>query len=132
MDPVMRIILTVVGALAGAILGSDRSRFFDELIGAVTGFAIADLAYIRARVRTLETGFDRLKGTHVSPAPPVSRWEPPSAVEPPAAAAQVLAVASPNTIAQDIRRFFGGGNLLVRSGVIVLFFGIAFLLRCAR
>ena len=28
-----------------------------------------------------------------------------------------------------MRRFFGGGNLLVRSGVIVLFFGIAFLLR---
>jgi uncharacterized membrane protein len=35
----------------------------------------------------------------------------------------------PNIIIDAIRRYFSGGNLLVRSGVIVLFFGVAFLLR---
>ena len=41
MDPVMRIVLAIVGAFAGATLGSAGSRFFDTLIGAFAGFAIA-------------------------------------------------------------------------------------------
>ena len=43
--------------------------------------------------------------------------------------AQPPAQEPPNFIVDGVRRFFAGGNLLVRSGVIVLFFGIAFLLR---
>ena len=64
MDPVpMRIILAVVGALVGAVLGSEQSRFFDVLIGALTGFAVADLSYIRARLRDIEEDIDQLKRT---------------------------------------------------------------------
>jgi uncharacterized membrane protein len=35
------------------------------------------------------------------------------------------------TVVNAVRRFFTGGNALVRAGVIVLFFGVAFLLRYA-
>jgi uncharacterized membrane protein len=176
MDPVMRIVLAIVGAFAGATLGSAGSRFFDTLIGAIAGFAIADLSHIRASLRTLEQDIARLKsrlahGTQASadhptaehlpqpapqaaPAPqpalvpqpaPVPRPSPassrpqasPSAVTSPAPpsapaahrTAPLRAQQPPNFIIDGIRRFFGGGNLLVRSGVIVLFFGIAFLLR---
>jgi uncharacterized membrane protein len=188
MDPVMRIVLAIVGAFAGATLGSAGSRFFDMLIGAFAGFAIADLSYIRACLRTFDADINRLKGSLArgaqafaaqpgaedlppapassppptsppaqdSPPPPDSAREPASPRAPdsphshaspqaeaaigvasyaPAAApaahrpAQPPAQQPPNIIIDGIRRFFGGGNLLVRSGVIVLFFGIAFLLR---
>jgi uncharacterized membrane protein len=172
MDPVMRIVLAIVGAFAGATLGSAGSRFFDSLIGAFTGFAIADLSHIRACLRTLDAEIAQLKGSlargtqasadHPSaedlrqpapasppprpapparpaPAAPATSAAPPSppAVNSPAPAlapaahrpAQPHAQPPPNFIIDGIRRFFGGGNLLVRAGVIVLFFGIAFLLR---
>src|SRR3984957_6801360 len=139
MDPVMRIVLAIVGAFAGATLGSPGSLFFDTLIGAFAGFAIADLSHIRACLRTLDAEIARLKsglarGAQASADHP--RAAPPD-VAPPAPAlepaahrpAQPHAQQPPNFISDRIRRFFGGGNLLVRSGVIVLFFGIAFLLR---
>ena len=172
MDPVMRIVLAIVGGFAGATLGSAGSRFFDMLIGAFAGFAIADLSHIRAGLRTLDEVLDRLKGlargtqpvavqpsfedprqpepasspasdspiasdslpAQDSPSPPHFSRGPaaPRAPDPAPAAhrpAQPRAQQPPNFIIDGIRRFFGGGNLLVRSGVIVLFFGIAFLLR---
>jgi uncharacterized membrane protein len=168
MDPVMRIVLAVVGAFAGATLSSGGSRFFDTLIGAFAGFAIADLSHIRACLRTLDQDLARLhgslaRGTHRSADPAENLAQPvpvssPSSISPsaepparppaptpratpdspptPAAApraahrpAQPRAPQAPHVIVDGIRRFFGGGNLLVRSGVIVLFFGIAFLLR---
>ena len=172
MDPVMRIVLAIVGGFAGATLGSAGSRFFDMLIGAFAGFAIADLSHIRAGLRTLDEDLDRLKGlargtqpvavqpsfedprqpepasspasdspiasdslpAQDSPSPPHFSRGPaaPRAPDPAPAAhrpAQPRAQQPPNFIIDGIRRFFGGGNLLVRSGVIVLFFGIAFLLR---
>ena len=61
MDPVMRIVLAVVGAFAGATLGNAGSRLFDTLIGAFAGFALADLSHIRACLRTLDEDLDRLK-----------------------------------------------------------------------
>ena len=171
MDPVMRIVLAVVGAFAGATLGSAGSRFFDTLLGALAGFGVADLSYIRACLRTLDQDLDRLKRSLArgaqrvaahpdpelapkpapdSPHPPDASREPPAPRAPdsprppvapraasyaPASAqaphrpAQPPAQQPPNFIIDGIRRFFGGGNLLVRSGMIILFFGIAFLLR---
>jgi uncharacterized membrane protein len=143
MDAVMRIVLAVVGAFAGATLGSSGSRFFDTLIGAFAGFAIADLSYIRACLRTLDEDLDRLKGSLARGAQPFEAQpraedlpqpapaSPPPPASPPAPhrAAQPRPQEPPDFIIDGIRRFFGGGNLLVRSGVIVLFFGIAFLLR---
>lgn len=195
MDPVMRIVLAVVGAFAGATLGSIGPHLFDTLIGAFAGFAIADLSYMRACLRTLDEDLDRLKGSlargaqpfavqpgakdppEPPPAAPPAPPSPPAAASPPApdsrpppasprasdlprppvapraqisqrpqvalgAASDAPASAPaahrppqpraqepPNFIIDAIRRFFGGGNLLVRSGVIVLFFGIAFLVR---
>jgi uncharacterized membrane protein len=158
MDPVMRIVLAIIGAFAGATLGNAGSHFLDSLLGAVAGFAIADLSSIRASLRSLDEDLSRLKRSlsraapvAAPPAQPAPRIDdstrvqmPPRAAAPPTMVSSTAFVPAPAThrsvppappppdiLIDSIRRFFGGGNLLVRSGVIVLFFGIAFLLRYA-
>ena len=61
----------------------------------------------------------------IEPANPTP--SPGAPIRPPAAAARTSAAEPPLFAA--IRSFFTGGNTLVRVGVIVLFFGVAFLLR---
>ena len=61
----------------------------------------------------------------IEPANPTP--SPGAPIRPPAAAARASAAEPPLFAA--IRSFFTGGNTLVRVGVIVLFFGVAFLLR---
>jgi uncharacterized membrane protein len=168
MQPIMRIILPIVGVFIAAGLGSPASRAFDVLFGAAVGFLIADLGIIRTRLDTLGQEFERLKKefrrrqhvpsdspprqeppkpvaieypdykpAHSAPRVPADRsWQdietPPQerapgpnvALQPPAQSS----AAEPALIAA-IRDFFTGGNTLVRVGIIVLFFGVAFLLR---
>ena len=69
MDPAMRIVLAIIGAFAGATLGNAGSHFLDSLLGAVAGFAIADLSYIRASLRSLEEDLGRLKRSLARGAP---------------------------------------------------------------
>lgn len=174
MQPVMRIILPIIGLLIAASLGSPANRAFDLLLGAALGFVIADLGIIRTRLDAVAQEFDRLKkefrrrqGVPAASAPPhettpepeateypeyqlahsAARVQPerpwqeietpphaavaaaaPSAPFPPAAAAAHSSAKEAVVIAA-IRRFFTGGNTLVRVGVVVLFFGVAFLLR---
>ena len=63
-------------------------------------------------------------------APDLSRPQPPSrdAWNQQANASGVNAVETP-VIIQYLRNFFSGPNVLVRVGIIVLFFGVAFLLK---
>lgn len=173
MDPTMRFVLPIIGALIGASMGSPATRSFDLLIGAIAGFAIADLGMIRARLDELAREIDRLKTDfrrrQETPAPsaehPESPLEPEPVAEPPnqeafaASSAQAdldrpwkdiepqrspvqVPLASPTPVSSStgmhtselplvgaIRRFLTGGNTLVRVGVIILFFGVAFLLR---
>jgi len=166
MQPMMRIVLPIIGLLIAASLGSPASRAFDLLLGAAVGFLIADLGVIRTRLDAVAQEFDRLKkefrrrqdaptasvppretipeparsATQVQPDRPGQDIEAPahaaaaaaaaapSVPSPPASAGAHSSAKEPAVIAA-IRSFFTGGNTLVRIGVIVLFFGVAFLLR---
>jgi len=151
MDPIMRLVLTAVGALIGAGIAGPGAFFTDALIGALLGFGIAELSDLRSRQRKLETDIKRLKiELRERPAAPAAA--PPAT---PASTAVKLDIAPDSTavplpsaprastaarssrlppnveppVFAAIRSFFTGGNALVRIGVVVLFFGVAFLLR---
>jgi uncharacterized membrane protein len=154
MQPIMRVFLPIVGIVIAASLGNPASRAFDLILGAAIGFLIADVGILRVRLGDLFKELERLKkefrrpqdvpaatGPAHSASPPQSDrpWkqiesstpEPnpgPAVPIPPASAAAHSSVKEPAFIAA-IRNFFTGGNTLVRVGVIVLFFGVAFLLR---
>src|SRR3984885_16126161 len=91
------------------------------------------------RESTIESGateYPEYKPAHSAPRVQVERpWQdiesPAQAAIPPSGPTSTVAHSSakePAVIAA-IRSFFTGGNTLVRVGVIVLFFGVAFLLR---
>jgi len=61
MQPIMRLVLPVIGLLIAASLGSPASRAFDIIVGAALGFAIADLGLIRARLDELSQAIERLR-----------------------------------------------------------------------
>jgi uncharacterized membrane protein len=150
----MRVVLPIIGALIGWNLASPATRLFDLVVGAAVGFAIADLGILRARLDELGAQVARLttelRRPHDAPPAPIQRPEPaPEAI--PASSrplttsglpearmpSELPAAAPPLTqegatelpIVGAIRGFLTGGNTLVRAGVIVLFFGVAFLLR---
>jgi uncharacterized membrane protein len=167
MQPIMRIVLPIIGLIVAANLGSAASRAFDLLLGAAVGFLIADLGIIRARLDALAKEFERLKmefgrrqdvpasapprettleseateypeykPAHSAPrVQPERPWQDIESPAQAAAASSVPTSAVARSSAQEpaviaaLRSFFTGGNTLVRVGVIVLFFGVAFLLR---
>ena len=191
MNPLLRIILALVGACVGAALVSPADHLFGALMGGLAAVGIAEFAALQSRIRSLEQGLGRLRGeihqlrdaqrdadarseapvggemnaqpTH-SPvitgvpaatqttAPPILDWRrelqneepPPRAASPvpPASSASFepqtrktpeppAPPAPPADIAivAMVRSFLTGGNALVRAGVVILFFGVAFLLR---
>jgi uncharacterized membrane protein len=179
MFPAIRVVFAAVGALLGANIGLGGRWFFDALVGAFIGFAIAEFTQVRGRILSLEEEVAKLRAKlgrreteataatrpAASPtaAPAVSRAAAPApmaaatvspmaapAVSPPSPAASPLtaleeqrrderllaqrsSVAPPGKsdtpILNAVREFFMGANALVRAGVIILFFGVAFLLR---
>ncbi len=174
MDPIMRIVLPIIGALIGARLGSPATLLFDLAVGAILGFAVADLGVTRARLDALREQVERsaaeLRQRHEVPVAPVehpeSVTEPKASAESPDQASaeesssqaelerpwedvdeprqsvvqepRVPPTAESSSAADHttelpfvgaIRSFLTGGNALVRTGVIVLFFGVAFFLR---
>jgi uncharacterized membrane protein len=181
MDPIMRLVLTAVGALIGAGIAGPGAYFTDALFGALVGFGIAEISDLRSRQRKLEADIGRLRvelrerpaapatagaattSTAIVPtaaAPPavapkhaplpwheLEEHEPPgderptpsapslrSAAPLPGAASATARPSRPPPAAElpwiaAVRRFFTGGNAMVRIGVVVLFFGVAFLLR---
>src|SRR5882757_1241218 len=142
MTPIMRVVLPIIGALIGWNLGSPATHAFDLAVGAAVGFAIADLGILRARLEELGAQVARLttelRRRHDAPPPPA---QPPELASPPpdlvrmpseraSAAPPLTQTGAPELpIVSAIRGFLTGGNTLVRAGVVVLFFGVAFLLR---
>jgi uncharacterized membrane protein len=66
------------------------------------------------------------------PLPPERPWQdidPPAAARPAPTAPLVTRSTQESALVAAVRGFFTGGNTLVRVGIIVLFFGVAFLLR---
>jgi uncharacterized membrane protein len=148
MDPGMRVVLAVLGALIGAAY-SGGSPLIGAVVGGFIGYAMAELHHLRAVIGRLEQDVARLKrrplddleSAPLPAAPPPSAppsslsEEAPTAAPSSAAAAETRARVSQAPPRADvplvaaIKGFFSGGNTLVQAGVIVLFFGVAFLLR---
>ena len=168
MDPALRVILAIVGALLGASLASGSTQLFAAIMGALAGLAVAEafdirssLARLRAELSDVRNALARQRAapgelgeTAAQRSPETARYAPPI-VPPqtpprspgPGAGASTetvsgtfepahwkpagprVSAAPHNPIIQFLRDYFSGGNTLVRAGVVVLFFGVAFLLR---
>ena len=138
---------SIAGIVAGAVVfqlfGGDK-----VLIGAVLGYLVVEIVRLKRRVATFERG-PAISAEAPAPAPRVAtpdesiapietpptpmpaetpRWEPVPAHSTPNAAATD---ANEGRIEQAIKKFLFSGNTVVRVGVIVLFFGVAFLLKYA-
>jgi uncharacterized membrane protein len=200
----MRVILTIIGAVAGLSLASGSHELFGIALGAFAGFAAGEFSALRVKLRALEGELVELRksvaqqtertgeltaaarefappptsspvrpvsprsahSTSTQPGTPPSEgaWEPyatapttgpvstPTAgqgVAPTAASSATSTAArtaptagtrhggqpsredTVGAIVRIVRDYFTSGNTLVRVGIIILFFGVAFLLRYA-
>ena len=143
----MKALAIIVGAVLGLFLfGASRhdSTLLGMFAGGLIGYLFAAHVLFSRRLRAIEI---ELKEP-ATPSPPVAASPP--TVETPVSAPQPEAVVSPGVLlpAQTpaaasapppatpvlirwIKNFFTGGNAIVRIGVVVLFFGVAFLLKFA-
>lgn len=158
MSPAIRVVLAAVGAFAGVSLAADGLHFFGTVIGALAGLGLSEIVFLRDGLAKLQRELQELRRERrISPpsaaaaAMPATqplqppRPQPESRVEatrplsvasrpsipPPARPAQAAAspATTPNPLFALLRDYFTGGNTLVRAGIVVLFFGVAFLLR---
>jgi len=134
----MWFLCAIAGAVLGAMLGQLSGFFIGAVLGGLVGAAYgsrARLLELERRLSALETGLT-LGSASPTPAPKASVPEPQPERELPRPAAPAIsseppprphppaAPAGPNLW----ERLFGA-NLVVTVGVIVLFFGVAFLLK---
>ncbi len=149
----MHFVLALVGALLGSLLGIDGGF----LIGAVTGFFGGLIWRQNKTLSELESRLDELAGGGAAAAPPVTPAAPARAGQVPPAG-PVTAEASPpppssepapaeewtppprkpsvldermRALGAAIFRFATTGNPVVRIGAVVLFIGVAYLMRYA-
>jgi len=151
----MAIFLGIIGFLIGLIQGDAGSALF----GAALGFLLGAHIHTQQRLQRLEKALAQVqpheaKPAAVTPAPsseaapsaPLApRPEPiprktaaspaaPAPSQPSAPPPAAAPAAAENQLEQIIRNAWGyvtGGNVLVRIGVVILFFGVAFLLKYA-
>ena len=127
----MRYVVAILAAVIGAMLGGSTGFLFGGLFG--IAFVVwrqrYDLAELRAAVAALGAPAEAPEAPGVVAAAPVPDailpTTPPEPREPSA-----IGVAAAGVF-DAVRRFFTSGNVVVRVGVVVLFFGVAFLLRYA-
>ena len=140
----MRVVLALLGVLIGAALNGS-SILVGAVLGGFIGFSIAELSLLRAMIAKLEQEVARvprrMSEEDSTPEPiettgPVEPIEPIESIEPATPVAQAVPPPRPTPprapdipLIAAIKRFFTGGNTLVQAGVVVLFFGVAFLLR---
>jgi uncharacterized membrane protein len=149
--------MSLLFSLIGGFVGGSGYGLTGALLGGGIGLLLGQILCLKTRLTRLEQSVERLTATAqrgpafeaISP-PPLTQAPPQAAVaqEPaapfpdrrPAAAEESflfeedLSLARPagaESILSAVREFFSGGNLLVRVGVILLFFGVAFLLKYA-
>jgi uncharacterized membrane protein len=149
----MHLALIIVGAIFGLAVDSlvrGATSWFAVLLGGFVGFALAEFRALRSRGDALEGELESLKGALLrsqreradskegsiaAPAAASSDFDPQSASVADAHVANAQSPPSPrgpeaeSPILRFIREYFTSGNTLVRVGVLILFFGIAFLLR---
>src|SRR5690242_18271407 len=139
----MWFIAAIVGAVLGAMLGHLQGFFIGAMLGGLAGFAVtsqnrqARLAELERRLVALEQAF----AGRASVPPPQPKPEPQAgipafqthverelvATPPPPAPPPTPAVTQPSGPSFWERLF--SGNVVVKVGIIVLFFGVAFLLK---
>ncbi len=141
----MRVVFTILGAVFGLSVASGSHELFGIAVGALAGFGAAELASLRARLAELESELAALRrlprpaqDRPSAPKPAADEQSGPGVVKPAArvqsgwsrAATQAPpTVGTLDVVVTFVREFFTGGNTLVRVGIIILFFGVAFLLR---
>lgn len=148
----MHVALVILGAMIGLVLSSGygASSFAIVVLAGFAGYALAELRSLRSRGQSLEREVDHLKerlatiqrGQRVATPEAASRVPEQSAGVPaaPALTASGVSQADASVSARHavaparappgaIREFITGGNTLVRVGVLILFIGVAFLLR---
>ena len=148
-------------AIVGAFLGAGFGGAGGALIGLAAGLVLAGQLKVSDRFAAIERRLDALEDSPASKPAPSERppYEPPPAVQPEPPAVQSAAPPptspitprpppsqpkappprpQPNAIErgldvamQRIKLFFTTGNVVVKVGVIVLFFGVALLLKYA-
>jgi uncharacterized membrane protein len=147
------IVGTVLGYVFGAVVGGE---WWPALLGAFAGYAVAEIRVLYGRTRELDAEVRGLKerlavltrrvgqaeerARDVGSRPTASgqvmgearSWNPPPAGEASDDDRRGPAdVGAESVILQALREYFTGGNTLVRVGILILFFGVAFLLRYA-
>jgi len=134
----MWLLCAIAGAVLGALLGHISGFFVGAVLGGLVGAIYerrAELRAIEQRLSALEEALAPRSAT-VAPAPKASEPAPPPAPEPARAPARPPrpAIGSepppprPPAGPNLWERLFGA-NLVVTVGVVVLFFGVAFLLK---
>jgi uncharacterized membrane protein len=147
MNPGARVLLTVVGVWLGAILLGSSGQLLGGLIGGLIALGASEFRVLHARISAMDEELKRLRGylqqrksaspAAASAAPPWRDFEAPREHEEP----QVReahrepkpevreAPRQPYAPVRWLIAFFTGGNAVVRVGAVILFFGVAFLLR---
>jgi uncharacterized membrane protein len=134
MNAALRVVLGIVGAAIGENLAAG-SRLFGAVLGALAGLGISEvislresLEQLRAQLREITQAIGQRGAGETERAPtPEQPSAPPESKTLPVASVSAPPEASPTF--KFLREYFTGGNTLVRAGVVVLFFGVAFLLR---
>ena len=124
-----------LGLLIGGIIGSGwgfRGTLLGALLGALVGIYLRQSA-ARTTVPPGAAGDgESAPATMLPPAPalPVRKGGTGAGVAPaPADTTPAVAAAAPPAVRDPLSAWLTGGNALTRVGVVILFFGIAFLLR---
>jgi uncharacterized membrane protein len=155
----VRALLALIGAIVGVRLAGWSNWSLGLLTGGGAGLAVAELFRLARRVESLEKDVEGLTAQLAASAVPTAAAPVVAAAAPAPAAAPALAptptpapapaptpsaarswptppsaripAAAPEVppIVRIVRDFFSGGNALVRIGIIVLLFGVGFLLR---
>ncbi len=134
----------------GGVLGAGQSTVIGTLFGVLLGVLVAEIISLRKRIVLLESGIDVMPGGQetlpgVAEEALVDQGPPPEPVqwhlETSASASTPLQEEAPaapvvngdDDLSTGLLSRFGslltGGNMVLKTGVIVLFFGVAFLLK---
>ena len=152
MDGFARLAMALVGAMLGARFFGPVDRVAGAVVGALVALGAAELHSLRSRVRVLESrqmpetsgavvlvpqtplGDDAVEAGAVEVGaaqgielarPEIGRLQQPSSTARPADVSAEIEL----PLVRWLRQFLLGGNAVVRVGIIILFFGVAFLLR---
>lgn len=130
----MTVALVLIAAFLGLWFGLRGPAFAGLALGAAIGYLVATLVRLNRRVEALEK-VGRVAPV-AAPAPvPAARSPAPEPAPPKPAPRTTAPAAAPpaavTRIAEWLRRWLTTGNVPVKVGVIVTFFGVAFLLRYA-